>query len=535
METNNLKLNIDVKQILSVLSSSLYKGDVLEVATRELLQNSFDAVKGNAQALVEFKWDEACRCLTARDNGRGMSPTTVREVFFTVGGTLKEGLDVSERSGGFGIAKVQFFMAAERVRIRSCHHGVVTFAEATQEQLLEGTGKFLIQDASDCADVFENFTEVELFFPASYIDACGETKPVRYSSWSIKRVLEHPLIGYPYIQVKYWGNNYNKIPEYTNSIVESYDWGDIEVLFTPNALGSHMTAQVHCAGLYQFKREKYFGTDEGIRCLINVKPKHPAGSPFYPFANSRDDFSGYAKRDLEDIEKALNKLTKCIKSENVRNAYASQQTLEYLDVHGVATQSIVGASNRPAIDWQKLFDGVSFAEMVAIIEEQSKVLAEYAKKTAEEHQAGKDKLLRLINKTGKRLDDRKEVFSKIASIIYDLIYNPEIRAKFKKVPTIAGIVVETGLNGCFLTMDGIHGVYLNPMGTYENELHFAHKMICVLTHELAHSYSEWHYDEFFTAESRFRNWLFEYNLYLDLQAKFSALYLQYGELLTINH
>lgn len=131
------------------------------------------------------------------------------------------------------------------------------------------------------------------------------------------------------------------------------------------------------------------------------------------------------------------------------------------------------------------------------------------------------------------MDDRKEVFSKIASIIYDLIYNPEIRAKFKKVPTIAGIVVETGLSGCFLTMDGIHGLYLNPMGEYENELHFAHKMICVLTHELAHSHSEWHYDDFFTAESKFRNLLFAHNLYLDLQAKFSALYLQYGELLTI--
>lgn len=535
METNNLKLNIDVKQILSVLSSSLYKGDVLEVATRELLQNSFDAVKGNSQALIEFKWDESCRCLTVRDNGCGMSPTTVREVFFTVGGTFKEGLDVSERSGGFGIAKVQFFMAAKHIRIRSCHHGVVTFAEATQEQLLEGTGKFLIQDASEYSDAFENFTEVLLFFPETYVDACGDVKPVRYSSWSIRRALDHPLIGHPYIQVKYQGTNYNKPTGYTNSIVESYSWGDIEVLFTPDAEGSHMTAHVHCAGLYQFKREKYFGTDEGIRCLINVKPKHPAGSPYYPFANSRDDFSGFAKKDLENIEKALNKLTKCIKAENVRNAYASQQTLEYLDVHGVATQSIVGASNRPAIDWKKLFDGVSFAEMIEIIEEKSRLLEEYAKKTAEEHQAGKDKLLRLINKTGKRLDDRKEVFSKVASIAYDLIYNPDIRAKFAKVPTIAGVVVEQDLGGCFLTMDGIHGLYLNPMGEYENELHFAHKMICVLTHELAHSYSEWHYDEFFAAESMFRNLLFKHNLYLDLQSKFSALYLQYGELLTINY
>lgn len=535
METNNLKLNIDVKQILAVLSSSLYKGDVLEVATRELLQNAFDAVKGNAQAFIEFKWDDMCRCLTVRDNGCGMSPTTVREVFFTVGGTLKEGLDVSERSGGFGIAKVQFFMAAERVRIRSCHHGVVTLAEATQEQLIEGTGKFLIQDASDYADAFENFTEVELFFPESYIDASGETKPVRYSSFSIRKVLEHPLVGYPYIQVNYCKRNYNNVPGYTNSIVESYDWGDIEVLFTPNARGSYMTAQVHCAGLYQFKHEKYFGTDEGISCLINVKPKHPAGSPFYPFANSRDDFSGYAKKDLEAIEKALNKLTQCIKAENIRNAYSSQQMLEYLDVHGVATQSIVGASNRPAIDWQKLFDGVSFAEMVAIIEEQSRLLEEYAKKTAEEHQAGKDKSLRLINKTGRRLDDRIEIFSKIASIIYDLIYNPNIRSKFDKVPTIAGIVVESGCNGCFLTMDGIHGLYLNPMGEYENELHFAHKMICVLTHELAHSRADWHDGDFFRNEDMFRNLLFQHGLYLDLQSKFSALYLQYGELLTINH
>lgn len=529
--TNNLKLNLDVKQILNVLSSSLYKGDVLAVATRELLQNSFDAVKGVNNPKIEFKWNSCCRVLTVRDNGVGMNPETVRNVFFTVGGTLKEGLDVSERSGGFGIAKVQFFMAASKVHVRSCKDGVVTVAKATQTQLLEGTGFFEVSDASNYANAFDNFTEVELEFPSTYTDATGTVKNVSYRSWSITDVLEKPLVGYENIMVMYQNHLYSNKSEYTNILRKSYLWGDLEILFTPETRGSYLEADVHCAGLYQFHCNRYFGGDEGIHCIFNIKPKHPAGSPYYPLANSRDDFSGVVKNDLEEIEKVIHELTKAIKSEKIQHAYSSQQLLDYVSVSGEVRHHTNGISNRDLTDWKNELKNLTVDELMEKIRKITKDLEERAKAAEEAHGEGKQTLLRLINKSGKDLSAQKEVFSKIASVVYDTIYDPFVRDCFVEVPTVAGIVVEEGVGGCFLTLDGVHGVYLNPMGEYANATHFAFVMMDALIHEFAHSLANSHGDRFFTAERKFMQNFFSHNTYSELMTRFEDIYIQHGELL----
>lgn len=56
MQNNSLGLQINMEQILSLLSASLYKGDVLEVATRELLQNAYDATKNVENPTISFDW-----------------------------------------------------------------------------------------------------------------------------------------------------------------------------------------------------------------------------------------------------------------------------------------------------------------------------------------------------------------------------------------------------------------------------------------------------------------------------------------------
>ena len=125
---SNIGIQFNMQQMLNMLSASLYKDSVLRVATRELLQNSFDAVKHRPDPRIDVRYSD--RVLEFKDNGIGMSPDTVRNVFFTIGGTAKEGLDPSERSGGFGIAKVQFFMAAEHLHVESVRDGVKTIVPA---------------------------------------------------------------------------------------------------------------------------------------------------------------------------------------------------------------------------------------------------------------------------------------------------------------------------------------------------------------------------------------------------------------------
>jgi uncharacterized protein (UPF0305 family) len=522
-----LGLQINMEQILSLLSASLYKGDVLEVATRELLQNSYDATKATNEApSIKFEWDSYNRVLTCTDNGLGMSPDTVKDVFFTVGGTLKEGLDVTERSGGFGIAKVQFFMAAEYIQVTSSRNGVRTVATATQKELLAGQGHI----GTMLVPNDEHGTEVRLQFP-SYYEENGELKAVHYYSYSIDSILQNPIIGYKGSLV-FDSRDYIKLWKMPGILVtQSYDWGDLDIYFNPEACGSYLHADVHCAGLYQFCWQKYLANDEGIRCKINVRPKYPAGHQKYAFANSRDNFSGYAQRDLDDVKEALHELTKCLKAEKIRASYSEQVKLQYTAVDDVvAPREVIGEDTRPSIDFNKLCQGKSVSEMLNLLKDTFAQLKAEAQARNEQKQEGKENLLRFINKTDKDWTSCYECFSKVATIIYDVIYNTRIvDPKYPRVPTVAGVICENGKGGCFLSLDGVHGVYLNPTGTYCNANHFATMMTETLVHEIAHI-AEYcgHGETFFKEMDIVRRKLFAENLYEEIYAKFQTIYLQYS-------
>ena len=90
MSNTTVGLQMNMRQLLNVLSSSLYKGDILSVATRELLQNSFDAVKKVSDPKIQVSFDGYERTLEFKDNGIGMSPDTVKDIFLTIGGTAKD-------------------------------------------------------------------------------------------------------------------------------------------------------------------------------------------------------------------------------------------------------------------------------------------------------------------------------------------------------------------------------------------------------------------------------------------------------------
>jgi hypothetical protein len=168
--------------------------------------------------------------------------------------------------------------------------------------------------------------------------------------------------------------------------------------------------------------------------------------------------------------------------------------------------------------------------MLSILKDVFKQLAEEAKARNEQKQEGKEELLRFINKTKKDWSGSFECFSKVASIIYDVIYNVRIvDPKSQRVPTVAGVICEDGKAGCFLGLDGVYGIYLNPTGKYCNANHFATKMIEVLVHELAHIKDDYHGDTFFAGMDQVRRDLFAHNLYEDIYAKFQTIYLQYSE------
>lgn len=193
---NTVKLQMNAKQILAIFGAQLYKGDIIEVAGRELLQNSFDAVKKVKDPEIRIKWDRSLDggfYLEFKDNGCGMTRQTVVDCFFTVGGTFKDQLAAEERSGGFGIAKVQYLMAAESVEITTWRDGICTYAVATQEELLEDGGTIVSEPCDPCL----HGSEIQLRFPK--LNAQGDK--ISYNVCLACEIWARPLIGYEQIKV----------------------------------------------------------------------------------------------------------------------------------------------------------------------------------------------------------------------------------------------------------------------------------------------------------------------------------------------
>lgn len=525
-QITNLGLGVDKKQLLNLLSASLYKGDVLNVSTRELVQNAFDAVKTAQEQVINIHWDYSQRRLTVQDSGLGMSPQIVQDVFLTIGGTNKDGLDAEDRSGGFGIAKVQFFMAAEHITVNTVHNGIETVLDCTKEDLLDERASLVITKTNA-----PNGSVVSLKFPAEYTDSSGKVQRPYYWRSSIEKVLMHPLLGYKDIIVSLDAQiqKYD-IPQ--TYFTQEYEWGKIQIYLIEYTGRSNHSVHYHCSGLYQFTDTPYVGNTIGIECRINILPKYPAGHTMYPFANSRDSLAHCAKQSLQSIEKTLNEIgTKC-RSLKIAEEYSSFVPLKY--TKGMAH---IEAEQNPNFDsaaiWAKVLqEAGSLQQFLELLGKAADISAKRQAAKAESFEANKKDSLKLINKVGLPIDDTLySVCCNIASIVYDALYKIDI--EYSKRPTIAGIIFDRSCKGCCLTLGGTKGIYLNPLGKYYSTEHFACIMVDTLVHEFAHGFNneEGHYDRFFEVEAVIWDVLHRDGLYASLMQSFRDIYNKYYEIL----
>lgn len=526
METrNNLGLEVNKQQLLNLLSASLYKGDILQVSTRELLQNAFDAVKAaKNNAPIEVTWISYNNTLRIKDAGIGMSPATVQKVFLTIGGTAKEGLAETDRSGGFGIAKVQFFMAASTIKVETVHNGILTVLECTKEDLLNEQASLTITHTDA-----KPGTTVTLTFPDEYYDG-AITKRAHYRESSITSVLKHPLLGWQ-IDTKFNGRSVQQ-DHPARAFSYEFDWGTA-IVYPEKYIGeSYSQYHYHCAGLYQFLEEEYTGDNLGMSVRVNILPKYPAGHNLYPFANSRDSLAHIAAKDIDPILKSVKEIGKKMRSLSIAAEYNKFMPLEYTKG---CTKSIASEMN-PNFDvnsiWQTaLENAMSISDFIACLEKALEAKNKREKTDRENHDSNKDNSLKLINK--KNISVNSDLYNaccNLASVVYDVIYDSNIRKYVKPTTTIAGIVFEKGTSGCCLTLGGIIGVYLNPLGKYCNAEHFASNMMDTLVHELAHATGyDYHGDSFFGQERAILNEIHFSNLYASILESFRDIYQKHGK------
>lgn len=136
-QTESLEFKAEVKQLLQILSHSLYKER--DIFLRELISNSSDALNriqflmstdddvldADAELAVHISADEEANTLTVTDTGIGMTREELIQNLGTIAHsgamaflkTLEEGQRVDDIIGQFGVGFYAVFMVADEVRV----------------------------------------------------------------------------------------------------------------------------------------------------------------------------------------------------------------------------------------------------------------------------------------------------------------------------------------------------------------------------------------------------------------------------------
>jgi hypothetical protein len=326
--TEKGKLNANMGGLIKLLGANMYAANIGDVAVKELLQNAFDASKAAVklgivkEGKIDIKLNSSDRTITVTDNARGMTPSIVKDAFFTVAGSDKSDLDPKERSGGLGLAKMGFMLGSERLKLDTVRDGIRTTVDTDSQAIADS--KFNIDKTKAPKD--EHGTTVTVKIPEFYIDPkTGDQKGIwfPYSKESID-ALTKPLIGPVEVNVDFNGSketlpvgvNFNdkKMPKLTTV---HFSWGDADVYFgvdrkDSSGYSNRPKHQVLSSGVYQFEHEFALSQSEIIPydIIVNVKPDVEAKHPDYPFENSRERFKVRIRDDIKSLNAYLQKIAR---------------------------------------------------------------------------------------------------------------------------------------------------------------------------------------------------------------------------------
>lgn len=495
-QTSKAGIGFEMKQMLKLLGSSMYKGNEASVAMKELLQNSFDAVKTVVNPTIDIYVEN--KTITINDNGIGMSRDTVENVYLKIGGTLKDHLEIGDRSGGLGLAKVQFFMTAEHITVETIRDGVLTILDSTQEDLLCGNATL-----RSMATNSSNGTKVSLRFPQEIESMNGVKKSVRVPNrYREYHILQKPLL-LNNLVVRFNGDLRDMtIPsKYSIKLQFKTDWGDMDIYVNPDLNVQDNSNTVLSAGLFQFDDYHY---DYSLETIINIKPKVKAGDPGYPFNNTREAFNVSVSDDIKVMNKYLSDIQSMLKSEEVKRRFSSLEDLEYIDINlsdgekvAIKERNIVRLRDDSICFETRVFEDImeNFGHLVINksnkYQKKSIVLETTSAAALKTEDFSK---LKFHNNTSGEYNivGAKDFFDDYASLIKKLISEPEIKGlnRLKDMQDeafIVGISIDKEYAGCYLT-GATSGLFLNPFstdvqceGTFVG--HFMHTVI----HEMAHA------------------------------------------------
>lgn len=324
------KLYAYLRGIIALLGDRMYSGDPVLTAIKELLQNSYDAIKmqikdvPSLKGRIEILTSRANRTIKIIDNGCGMTKEVVESAFFGIGCSHKEGLSAEERSGGFGAAKVQFLTFPKKIHLRTVKNGICTECSVTREQLLDGK-EF---DLTQFKTAEGNGTCVVLYIGEKTMK--GDYFDLRFPYISsLKSYLPVGNLTVHYVRDSYYGNeeetiDCSKLFEYPFVGTAEACFGKIDIYMgnLSTSRGSDRV-KVYSAGIKQF--EEWYGDYEHRHAplIINVRPCVDAHNELYPINNQRQGWSAKVAPEIKDLYFFLEKICNTLEARKVQRLFSA--------------------------------------------------------------------------------------------------------------------------------------------------------------------------------------------------------------------
>jgi hypothetical protein len=377
-ETIKSKPGANVPRVARMLGGQLYGSmkDITEVSVKEMVQNSFDAIKTSLEqgqitkGKIDIQIDKTDRSIKLTDNGSGMTPDVLGNVFLTIAGTNKE---TDFGSGGFGIAKMLFLYNNNNISVTTMRNGQISQMEATGAQLLNALEdpaqapniEVMTVDEYGLRNANKNFPEghgtiVTVTVPETYVDpGTGKTEGIRFHSdiYSYDTLRFSPL--FANIDVTLNGDKVDiganfPIQKYETFVNADFDWGTARI-YVSKEQGSTYGKNLHVLsnGLWQFSEKlakdmKDMWSDSipytfYVDIVSKVKPEEPG----YPFSLNRKSFTEEAGQNLNLVK---NYLYIQYQQKTLANESASFGNVHYLYKRGASVKASSTQNLNPKIE-----------------------------------------------------------------------------------------------------------------------------------------------------------------------------------------
>lgn len=335
------KPGVNVRRMAGMLGPQLY-GDptvTAEVTAKEVLQNSFDAIKNAMTAVpglkgkIDIHFDRDDRKIVFHDNGSGMAPDLLSGKFLQIAGSEKG----ANASGGFGIAKMLFLYGNQDLHVTTMKDGVVSEMKTSGPELMnaldeEGGGPNIqVRRGDDITaadrELFPDGhgTHISLQIPKTYTDQkTGQEEPIPfpYDATDVPALVHSPLFADidvnfrdKYGEVTPVEGVGSKFPakDFTTFANVKFPWGTARIYISKEPVKGAWNPMTHILsnGLWQFSEKlpadpkDMYGKQLPFKIYVDVNPNVKPDQPGYPFGFNRQAFTETAKKDMDQIKKYI--------------------------------------------------------------------------------------------------------------------------------------------------------------------------------------------------------------------------------------